>query len=367
MKKSFLQLVTIALLFTGCGKNTRFSENMKDDSVIKASSTEISRSDYMAKHMTKELGENLHVDADIEFPDNCTGKIVDYMAEEYAFDKELVFEAFGIEKDHIKDLGYDVFQTSEKENIQISEDIGGSLSFSTEEGSWADEYSPDYADSYSDISNLGEGKVLNFMSPEDAEQSVFSLLQKLNIENAHVRHIYAIPIEYQIRIEQEGIEYGFAKKEDVKGDKWNNLGDIYEVKLAGSIKGIPLREIGYVASDDQAYNGSGIIAFVSKDGIVQIVIPNQYKIKKTISSPKRILTPDEIVNFLQRKMDSIIMTDSYTVTNIKLEYFPKIINRTHNEFQLIPIWEVEMVTNEDEEKNTVSYLFDARTGLELEL
>ena len=72
-------------------------------------------------------------------------------------------------------------------------------------------------------------------------------------------------------------------------------------------------------------------AFVSKKGIVSFIIPNQYVVGDAIaSSSEQILAPEDILNHLKQKLDSIVVTESYTVTNLKLEYFPKIINITDN-------------------------------------
>lgn len=368
MKKSIFMLVTIALILTGCGHNADGLDNMPDSSEdTEVSATETGKYSNKINHLTEDLGNNVRVDADIEIPDNYTDAISDYKAQSCDFNKELVFNAFGIEKDHTANPAPGLYQAEGKANVEISEGISGGLNYHTNEGTWIQEYDPDYAKSFSDISNLGEGKALDFMTPDEAKQCVISTLEKLHIENAYITHIYALPLEYQKRIEQYNISNGILNQADAIGDRWDDLGDCYELKLAENINGIPLRGSGYIASDESAYNGSEMTAFVSKKGIVSFIIPNQYVVGDAIaSSSEQILAPEDILNHLKQKLDSIVVTEPYTVTNLKLEYFPKIINITDNEFHLIPIWEVEM-TADDQEKSTMNYLFDARTGLELEL
>jgi hypothetical protein len=195
------------------------------------------------------------------------------------------------------------------------------------------------------------------------KQEVLELLKEIGINNAVVKHIYALPVGYHQYVEKKYVENGMLKESEMLGERWNDIGDCYEIVLTTEYDGIPIFEDTYVAEDDSAYNGGKIQVIYSKDGIQRLNVPNQYQIAEQDFETVQILGTDEILSVIKKKMNNMILTENYTVTKLELCYLPQIKNKNSGEFLMQPIWKV---TLNGEDVTDINYLFKADTGEEIQ-
>ena len=147
------------------------------------------------------------------------------------------------------------------------------------------------------------------------------------------------------------------------GERWNSIGDCYEIVLTTEIDGIPIFEDTYVAEDDTAFNGGKIQILFSEEGIKYLNAPNQYRIREQEYEIVNVLGNEEILDVIKNKMTSIILTDTYTVTELELCYLPQIINKQLGDFWMLPVWNVTLIASDG---TSINYLFRADNGEEIQ-
>lgn len=380
MKKKlwkFILTCAICIAVSGCADNQEqniaietqnVNQTIIENEIAKQSTIETEISGDMEKHINMELCENVEVDADIEVPNNFSYIANRYKAYVEPFVKEDVWALFGLSKQDMEELSDNHLYKNENTFFEFSDEISGTLYIKTENASCYYMYHSIYLDieGCSTIENLGEDKELDFLSGKKASEEVIEQLRKIGINNAVVKHIYALPVEYHQCIEKDRLKNGIITEDEMVGERWNDIGGCYEIVLTTEYDDISISEDEYVAQDDSAYNGGKIVVFYSKDGIQRLEVPNQYRIIENDYETVQILEKDKILDIIKKKMDNIILTETYTVTKLELCYFPQIINKKSGDFLLQPIWKVEIKGENVEDMENITYLFKADTGEEIQ-
>ena len=361
MKRAIVILVlTVCLCFvTACGNGGAAEETTKGAAAAEQS-TDTKEAQVNPDHIKKELCDNVTVDAKVIIPDGYSGEAPVYEASVVYYDKEKVCKALNIDFSSFTQVVDGLFKKDEKTFLQFADSISGGFSFSTEIGNLYANYNPD--DEKIEISGYGENKELDFMSQREVIDKVQAVLTDMGIENIRLLHIYALPVEYQQYIENTYVEGGYLSEDEKLGDRWNDYGGCYELIFTTELNRIPLTEFGYTAADDSAYNGCEISVLYSADGIQELLASNQYRADESSAENKVLLSADEILDHLKSKFESIIMDGDYVVKEIKLCYFPQIIDKKEGKFRIIPIWQI---TINDEEYGDFHYRFSAVDGTEL--
>ena len=309
-----------------------------------------------------QLLENVFVDAQVIVPSDFTGKANVYTASVEGFDEEKVMAALKINKEDFTIQAEELYKHKSEEIILqfANEAVAGNLSFHTEPGSRFYIYDSRYDDleEYIHIANLGEGKEMETFSSEEAQSKILECLKAMEIDSASINSVSALPAAFQQYEENKRVDKGQLNEADKLGDKWE---DSYFMELTTTIDGIPLYESSYVAQDDSVYNGGRITALVSKQGIQYLVVPNQYRIDAESGSPQQILSAEQILEKLKFKLENIILTEELTVEELKLCYFPSIIDTKEGEFQMVPVWKITLRDSLAE----FTYLFHAIDGVEI--
>jgi hypothetical protein len=357
VKSLSLAACAVLMLFTISGCSDNQVQDITVDEAVNQTTT-----DPEDNHIDMELCENVNVDADMVVPDNFSGSANKYKAYVVPFGRDEVLALFGLSQNDVEKLSDDLYK-DENTFFEFSDEISGSLSVKTENAGCYYMYNSDYAEACSDIENFGENQELDFQSSEMVKQEVLELLKEIGINNAVVKHIYALPVGYHQYIEKIYVENGMLKESEMLGERWNDIGDCYEIVLTTEYDGIPIFEDTYVAEDDSAYNGGKIQVIYSKDGIQRLNVPNQYQIAEQNFETVQILGTEEILSVIKKKMNNMILTENYTVTKLELCYLPQIKNKNSGEFLMQPIWKV---TLNGEDITDINYLFKADTGEEIQ-
>lgn len=365
MRKGILVVLLLLPFLVACGKSEEQLSGNHNISIEESADTAKTDLDKTTDHLKMKMGDRFNVDAEIEYPQTNFQNIYDYKAQSNDFNFSSVLNALHMSDADLVNMDVGLYQR-DGYSLQISKGISGSIAYGSDYAEHIREYSAEYASAHKDIAELGENRELNFLSRKKAIDEIISLLHQLQIDNAYVTKIYSLPIEYQKIRENEELQDGTIDSDDVLADRWDGIGDCYQIELGEQLSEIPIYQSNYVCSDGTICNGSKITAFITKDGIVKLVIPNQYVTTETIDNSKQIMEPEKVVQNLNDQFEELITSESYTASSMKLIYFPELFNKNKNEFHMIPVWKIDLKSNNQEE-NELEYLFDARTGQELEL
>lgn len=361
-KKVFIAVLSLStyIVISGCSDNQ--VQDITFDEVVNQTIAESETPNNLDNHINMELCERVNVDADIVVPNNFSGSANKYKAYVVPFVRDDVWALFGLSQHDVEKLSDNLYR-DENTFFEFSDEISGSLSIKTENAGCYYMYNSYYSEACSVIENFGENQELDFQSSEMVKKEVLELLKEIGINNAVVKHIYALPVGYHQYIEKIYAENGMLKESEILGERWNDIGDCYEIVLTTEYDGIPIFEDTYVAEDDSAYNGGKIQVIYSKDGIQGLNVPNQYRIVEQDFEAVQVLGTEEILSVIKEKMNNIILTENYTVTKLELCYLPQIINKKSGDFLMQPIWKV---TLNGEDVTDINYLFKTDTGEEIQ-
>ncbi len=370
MKKSifFLEGIMIVMLLSACGskdvnniEETKEIQNIIENEPIEKE-TMTGENSWDESRIEDSLCDNVIVNADVVVPEGFQGVAAVYNAGVQYFQEDAVMNALGVEKAKATSPAEGLYQY-EDQTFGFDNSATGNFYYYSKAGDSYKVFNPYDISEYAGIENLGEGKDLDFMSAEEAENKVLDTLADIGIGNAVILHTYALPVEYHKYREEEEVKSGYLTESEQLGEQWDVLGGCYELELTTCYDNIPLYEEGYVAADDSAFNGGKIKAVISKNGIEKLEIPNQYVANDTVTEAEPVLSPSEILPFLKTKMENIILTDTYTVEKLRLCYFSSVVNKGEGLFRLIPAWEI---TLKGETDGDVVYLFQADDGVEIQ-
>ena len=352
-------ILTVCLCFvTACGNGGAAEETTKGADATEQS-TGTKEAQVNPDHIKKDLCDNVTVDAKVIIPDGYSGEAPIYDGYVVDYDIEKVCKALNIDFSSFTQVADGLFKKDEKTFLNFTKGINGSFNFRTEIGNIYTSY---YPDEKIEISGYGENKELDFMSQQEVIDRMQTALTDIGIENSRLLHIYALPVEYHQYSENEYVKEGYLSEDEKLGDRWNDYGGCYELIFTTEINRIPLTEFSYVAADDFGYNGCEISVLYSADGIQYISASNRYRVDESSAENKVLLSANEILDHLKSKFESIIMDGDYVVKEIKLCYFPQIIDRKEGKFRIIPIWQI---TISSEEYGDFHYRFNAVDGTAL--
>ena len=353
-------ILTVCLCFvTACGNGGAAEETTKGAAAAEQS-TGTKEAQVNPDYIKKDLCDNVTVDAKVIIPDGYSGEAPIYDGYVVDYDIEKVCTALNIDFSSFTQVVDGLFKKDEKTFLNFTKGINGSFNFRTEIGNLYSTYDPD--DEKVEISGYGENKELDFMSQSEVIDRVQAVLTDIGIENIRLLHIYSLPVEYHQYVENIYVEGDYLSEDKKLGDRWNDYGGCYELVFTTELNRIPLTEYYYTAADDSVYNGCEISVLYSADGIQYISASNRYRADESSAENKTLLSADEILGYFKNKFESIIMDGDYVVKEIKLCYFPQIVDKKEGKFRIIPIWQI---TINDEEYGDFHYRFSAVDGTEL--
>jgi len=121
-------------------------------------------------------------------------------------------------------------------------------------------------------------------------------------------------------------------------DSWSEEDDCYFMFIECQLQGIPVTtDEVYFSKDDESLSGNLITAIYSHRGVEYLQFMNLYQEKST-EEIAQVITLDAAVTALADKLESIITTNSYEVSEIRLVYVPTLTGKSNKEFRMIPAW-----------------------------
>lgn len=317
------------------------------------------------EHIRMELCSNVVVDANVATPEGFEGQASSYLASAYINKTQDICDALGFNQGDVVVTSDKVFQYND-----ITVCCGETINYTTEIG---DKYAvyidydmyaglTDISADIPEIEGYGKDETLPDISIEEARTEAVGFLDKLGLHDVMETDIYALPVEYHMLDEADAIEIGMLSEEKALAEKWKEIGGCYQLEYVFCIDNIPLYKYGYVTTDDTAVDGGLIRLLVSRDGVQRAEIPARLFITETVESATSLLTAEEILEHYKTKMENLIMTDNYTVTDISLCYFPKIIDTVDRQYCLVPVWQITIKNSQNYEW---SVLYNATNGDEI--
>lgn len=336
-------LLILTMGMAGCGKyEVNKQKTVKDD----VTESESYRENLFPHEVKKNISDELEVEAEVYLPENFSGFVKQYHITQKDFDEKAIFTALNIDKSEMENPASGTFY-----NDEMNLSIGNYWSFATKKGM---EYRalavPEFC---------SENKDLLFASKEQAKDDVFNVLQSaLQMNTLQVNRYMVFDSESEkmreIKInEEEGyqsdIKTGETNLINILGDEEGG----YYFELVQKIDEIPIYQFDQ-ERDGVMIPGFKIDCIYTKNGIEYLESAKPYEIVME-DNDISIIDVNEAINLLCKKLDNIIITDKFKLTEMKLVYVPT------EELLLKPVWEMTIQEAEDE----VKVYFDADTGKEL--
>lgn len=344
---------------TSCSKDNIQKENPNNKSTTlnhKEITENPNQDAWDNEKISRQINENLMADLIVELPEAFTGEVKVWNAERKKLNKEKVLEIIFSEEANVEHPVEEVYYTDNK-NLNI----GSYLNYTTKNAQYySSVYSPE---------RCTEHIELPFMKIDLAKQEVLNLLQDIGLDNVTTNHIYTMTPNLMEQIEKEKTkDKNF--NEDLKSGRaiykgaWGDDDGCYVFEFVQSYDGIPLIKDAYVTSDDSIVFGGKIRVYYTNFGIEAINIDAIYDLVD-VSEVSKPIDPSRALDLLKRKYDTIIMTDNMVVSRMNFTYIP-ILNDRHGEtFRLIPVWDITVTPEEEQEIPIENHIyFNAVTGEE---
>lgn len=341
MKKYKITIITlgIALLLCSCGKD-----------VTKISSSEI------PEHITKQLEENLNIDADIIIPKKNQSKVEVLEIESKVLNtKEIINNLYPnavalYEDDDIYEDGMSTINMSDGNYYYDNKNERIYNRFFTEQKELL----------FPTTSNLKELKV------EDSLEKAKSYLSHIGLNNTELSEYYVLSrsfleSQYNETKKENGWAEDVAAGREVLKEDWENEKGAYIFNFEVIENGLPISRLGYHTKDNEYIGGSSIQVCCSQNGVAFVSVDKNYSVK-ALSGSKKLVGMERIIEGIEHKFSNLIIQEPITITKIRLIYQPQKIKAT---LYLVPVWEVGYLEECDGIIEKGAIYFDAETGKEI--
>lgn len=187
---------------------------------------------------------------------------------------------------------------------------------------------------------------LNFATKQNAQQEIKSIIDQLGIEVASAPICYTLSfaslqsicdqINYNRQIAVGDDLFLYTPLTCVETDACYIF--VYQI----TADGLPIStQPNGVFGDGSWTSGTSLTCFYSAQGIIGMEIPYTFKVTDQGSETKG-LYPNQALERLDNKLNSMILSGNYQVHKIVFDYAPMPINGSRNKFQLIPSWRLSL-------------------------
>lgn len=337
--KRIITTLSIALLLYGCQKD----------------STEVSSLEIPG-HITKELEENLSIDADIIIPEKIQSEVEILKIESKELDAKDIIDklypnAVALYEDE------DIYKDGES-MINIS---NGNYYYDNKNERIYSRFFIDQAELlFPTSSNLEE------LDVEDSLEEAKKYLSSIGLDNIALNKYYVLnkaflENQYNEIKKEDGWQKDVDAGREVLKEDWEDEKGAYIFNFEVIENGLPISQGMYHTKDDEYIEGSSIKICYSEDGIAFVEAVANYSIKDTNGS-KKIVGMESVIAGIEHKFSNLIIQEPITINRIRLVYQAQKIKGTLN---LIPVWEVQYSEQCEGivEKGTI--YFDVETGKEI--
>lgn len=313
--------------------------------------------------------ENVTVNARMEIPEKT---FAIYDTEYKAFDRQKLMDLLCPQssKEEIKS----------REGADISEITLGEENLVVEAG-FMSYYKNNKVKSLSDLASYGEEKNLlekkdlAFMTREEAIHKAEVFLSSLELGgDLGEGKLFSLSKENMLSMQssmkndedyKELYELGKFKEQAIDAED-----EMYYIKYSFALEGLPILgegdpEVQISGGEDRFLLAIPMKAelFISNSGICQVRIDGAVDRLQAEDKNQEIMGFEGIRKALVKKFGDVILSDSYNLVNMRLEYFPRLREDSFDKVEVIPVWRCDFVING--ENNNYSLRFHAVTGEEI--
>ena len=293
------------------------------------------------KHIKRELGENLSVDADINVSENVKWK--EYNAELKNFSEKELNVSFLNDKEISKQIESPSIYSKDK---AISYEFSDNTYLSVQSG-YLYYTHPQYDKGYysvaisdrsvgnirPDIAEVYTKSSLEGIDKEESIEQVRGILNSLEISVFNQPQAYSLDYE---TLMSEWVD--FTLPNGMPAEPWTREDEAYVIFFTAMADNLNISDLSYSDSQKQVIvPGSQIYAIVSKNGIICLSIQGIYSINNT-SDDREIISSESALEIVNTKYSNIILTDKVLISRISAELVSICENADQYKYKLVPAW-----------------------------
>jgi hypothetical protein len=333
-----MSIALVILNLTACRVKTDGSNGENETSKSRNISTDPNR-------IEQDIENNIAVDAAVNFPQSESANV--WRLKLHSFDvelaRELLFKGESQLDESVSGNGYSLFKD---ETFSLSNSTKGEkfLGFGYER-------SVDSVESFLQSAELGNDD-LDFMTRDEAVNTVEEILQKLGISNTALTSVNSLD-RNAIRDAVKAVNEQTNMPKAVNLKDYTEYSESYVLKFTQKMGDIdiysgeqPIELKPFFFNPNNPDEDSGLYcaspalidAVVSKEGITALRLANCFTMDSIILENPELITAEQAVEVIQNSYENIINTDSIEITDISLEYaiLPSLEN--DGSFELYPTW-----------------------------
>ncbi|WP_346887975.1 hypothetical protein [Clostridium sp. UBA1056] len=333
--KILLSVIALSLILTGCS-----SDNINEN---KMSKTELKN---FPSHISEQLDEDLIIDAETKVLDAENYNVFNVKYKQY--DEEQICNIFI--KDDIIDTR-DEYGTGNDKTIGITTknnkwlSIGENyLSFHVRDISYSHLMYESDKHLFNEMKRKFPKDTLTSLNKEESIDKVRQVAKELNLPLNNEPIVYSLDVTSLKEAENNYMtDEEYAEWEELKPGtgkrNWTEEDEAYLIIFKSSLNNIPIYSRDLILSSDNSHLRESVVkAVVNKNGIVKFEAFSMYDSVSLDTENLSCIEYSKALEVVKDKYKNIILTSPIKVTNINLEYIPRIKNRELGEFILTPAW-----------------------------
>lgn len=344
--KNIIRIISLIFVVTaigGCGKSQQYQES----------------TDF-PKGMKTELTEQIKVNAEFQYPENCkNGKCAEtQISGQTLWDKQeeiaqLLVQDGNITNEYIDDYGtvqYKIYEIAENNaTLVISDD---NLNYATDQASYINNvlFSDSHFDDYN--GNKYQDKTdLPFMPQKEAWKNVSEVLDKLGVDVSD--DVICYVMEHSIMSEEEKKAIARAEEEDTKiptaKTQWTEDDDCYYFMTYTTWQDYPVLP----PVMGEGFDENNVSVIYDKNGIQSLSINGYYPLE--LKNEVEVVSPEMVLKALEKYFGNIISDDIYEVQRISLCQKVVQVNPDKHSAEIEPVWECRVLVKNSDSPDS-SYL-----------
>ncbi|MEG0672108.1 hypothetical protein [Clostridium sp.] len=370
--KSLLSILAAALILTGCSSNKIVESKM--------SRTELQN---FPSHISEELDKNLTIDAETRVFDAENYNVLNVKYKQYdeteASNIFLKDEIIDTRTEYGKDNDKNVWiKTKSNKDLIISKHY---LRFDFDNKDYTHLMFESNQYLFNEMKLKFPKDTLESLNKDESIDKVKQVAKDLDLS------LYDEPIVYSLDVNSlRDAENNFMTDEQYADSEttkpgtgkvnWTEEDEAYLIIFKSTLNNIPIysRDVR-LSSDNSFLSPSHLKAVVNKNGIALFDVSSIYDSPSLSTENLSCIQYAEALKTIKDKYKNIIITDPIKISNINLEYIPRLKDKELGEFKLTPAWvfltEYEYTVDDVISnskiviKDTDAILIDAITGKEI--
>lgn len=310
----------------------------------------------LTNHITKDLDDNVKIDADIIFPEDTQREVDILEIEPAKLDTQKI----------VNELYPTAVLFDQERGIYKNGD--SYINISNGNFFYDDKEQRIYSRFFTNQEELLSPKAVD-IEGFDVDETLETAKQYLGVigfENIELSEYYVLSKQYleeqytQAKMNKDW-QKDVAEGREVFKDDWQDEKGAYVFVFSIVEHGLPIVQGMYITKDNEYIEGSSITICCSEDGIAFVEATNHYAVKSP-SGKKKIAGTDVIIKGLEQKFSNLIVEEPLVINEIHLAYQAQ---KQNGKLYLVPVWEVQYVQQCEGNIEKGIIYFDVENGREI--